>query len=254
MDFVCDIAYCVGNMFSLFFDKLWWKDYGIPLIGTVGIPLVVWILTRYYGADKAEERKELRQLRDNLNLLLNFVGFNIISLFSINRYTTKLSLQINNNTLNIVQLEKEGFFDVLFFSDLLRDIDIKKYAQCLSKDDRYLQNLIMIKNLNYQIDIAIKHRNDIVNDISKCENSDVKYARITAFVEASQKDLYHLNNKIDAGIKKAKEFINETKTLESKFNNLKLITIDFDDNDFYKKAKKEYEQFLNQLKDNENDQ
>lgn len=66
MDFVCNIPSGIGNILSFLFDKFWWKDYGIPLIGTVGVPLVVWILTRYYGADKAEERKEIRQLKDNL--------------------------------------------------------------------------------------------------------------------------------------------------------------------------------------------
>ena len=53
------------------FKPLWWKDYGIPLLEAVAVPLLVWFLTWYYGAEKAEERKEKRELRDNLNLLLS---------------------------------------------------------------------------------------------------------------------------------------------------------------------------------------
>ena len=159
-----------------------------------------------------------------------------------------MSLQINNDTLDAIKLEKEGFFDALFFNDLLKEIDITKYSQCLSKDDNYLQNLIKIKNLNYQIDRAIKHRNNIVNDISNCENNEIKYARIISFVESSQKDLYDLNTKIDFGLKLGKELIDETKALESKFDDLKLIKVDFDNDDFYKKTTSECEQFLNTQK------
>lgn len=242
MDFICDICSFIGN--SFIFDKIWWKDYGIPLLGSILIPTSVW----YFGSVRAEKQKELKDLRDNLNLLLNLVGLNIVGLLSINRHTTKMSLQINNNTLDATLLEKEGFFDALFFNDLLKNIDITKYSSCLSKDDNYLQNLITLKNLNYQIDTAIKHRNQIVNDISKCENSDIRDARITSFVESSQKDLYDLNTKIDFGLKLGKEFIDETKALESKFDDLKLIKVDFDNDDFYKKATSECEQFLNTQK------
>ena len=114
-----------GFINSFLFDGKWWKDYGIPFI----IPLLVWHLTRFYGADKAEERKELKELRDNLNLLLNLVGINIVGLLSINRYTTKMLLQINNDILDAVKLEKDGFFNALFFNDLLKNIDITKYSQ-----------------------------------------------------------------------------------------------------------------------------
>lgn len=246
---------CLVNIWNSFinsflFDGPWWKDYGIPLLGAIAIPMLVWYLTRFYGADKAEERKELKELRDNLNLLLNLVGINIVGLLSINKYTTKMSLQINNDILDAVKLEKDGFFNALFFNDLLKNIDITKYSQCISKDDNYLQNLIKLKNLNYQIDTAIKHRNNIINDISRCENSDVKYARITSFVEESQKDLHDLNAKIDFSLKLGKEFIDETKALENKFDNLKLIKVDFDNNEFYKKAKEEYELYLKNLEMN----
>lgn len=225
----------------------WWRDIWLPAAGAILIPVAIAFFTWWFGASRAEKQKELKKLRDNLNLLLNLVGVNIVSLLSTSRYTTKMSLQINDNTLDTIKLEKEGFFNALFFNDLLKDIDVTKYAQCLSENDNYLKDLITIKNLNYQIDAAIRHRNNIVNDISNCENNDIKYARITSFLEESQKDLYDLNTKIDFSLKLGKEFINETKALEGKFNNLKLIKIDFDNDEFYKKAKKEYEQFLNEL-------
>ena len=232
-----------------YFTYDWFKDIWLPAAGAILIPVAIAFFTWWFGASRSEKQKELRELRDNLNLLLNLVGINIVALLSTHRRTTKMSLQINNDTLDAIKLEKEGFFDVLFFNDLLKEIDITKYSQCLSKDDNYLQNLIKIKNLNYQIDRAIKHRNNIVNDISNCESNEIKYARIVSFVESSRKDSYDLNTKIDFGLKLGKEFIDETKALESKIDNLKLIKIDFDNDDFYKKATSECEQFLNTQKD-----
>lgn len=232
-----------------YFTYDWFKDIWLPAAGAILIPVAIAFFTWWFGASRSEKQKELKELRDNLNLLLNLVGINIVSLLSTHRYTAKMSLQLNNDTLDAIKLEKEGFFDALFFNDLLQEIDITKYSQCLSKDDNYLQNLIKIKNLNYQIDRAIKHRNNIVNDISNCESNEIKYARIVSFVESSRKDLYDLNTKIDFGLKLGKEFIDETKALESKIDNLKLIKIDFDNEDFYKKATSECEQFLNTQKD-----
>ena len=52
----------------------WWKDIIIPTTGAIGMPLLVWVLTWYYGAGRAEKQKELRVLRDNLNLLYLFVS------------------------------------------------------------------------------------------------------------------------------------------------------------------------------------
>lgn len=228
----------------------WGKDYGIPLLGAIAIPLLVWHLTRFYGADKAEERKELKELRDNLNLLLNLVGINIIALLSNKRFVLKMEKQLEQDKIDLLKLEKKYFFNKIFFNDLLQQIDITNYTQCLRVDEQYLNNLITLKNINFQIHQIISNRNNVLADIANCENSDVKYARISAFVEESQKDLHDLNAKIDFSLKLGKEFINETKALENKFNNLKLIKVDFDNDEFYKKAQDEYELYLKNLEMN----
>ena len=75
MIFIC---YIWSNfIISLIVDTNWWKNFGLSLLGSVGVPLTIWLLTRYYGADKAEERKELKELRNNLNLLLSLLYSNI---------------------------------------------------------------------------------------------------------------------------------------------------------------------------------
>ena len=154
------------------------KDYGIPFI----IPLLVWWLTWFYGAGRAEKQKELGELRDNLNLLLNLVGINIVGLFSIKRFIVKMEKQLEQDKVDIVELEKNDFFNKIFFNDFLRQIDIAKYTQCLKVDEQYLNNLITLKSVNFQIHQIILNRNNVLEDIANCENIDMKQSRIEAFI------------------------------------------------------------------------
>jgi len=159
MDFVCDIASCVGNMFSFFFDKLWWKDYGIPLIGTVGIPLVVWILTRYYGADKAEERKELRQLKNNLSFLTSIICENIKKFLAL-RIRTAEVIEIESRTEGyITQPEFETIFGSLIVADYFEIIDIEKYVPCLKYNSDFISSLLLLKNIMQMLHRKIEVRN-----------------------------------------------------------------------------------------------
>ena len=120
---------CLDEMLSSFlncflFDKLWWKDYGIPLIGTVGIPLVVWILTRYYGADKAEERKELRQLRDNLTFLKAIIRENTKKFLALRERTAAVVDIESRQEGFVVQQELELIFSSLIVTDYFEILDI----------------------------------------------------------------------------------------------------------------------------------
>ena len=98
---------CLVNIWNSFinsflFDGPWWKDYGIPLLGAIAIPMLVWLLTWFYGAGRAEKQKELEKLRDNLNLLLNLVGINIVALLSNKRFVVKMEKQLEQDKLDLV--------------------------------------------------------------------------------------------------------------------------------------------------------
>ena len=209
----------------------WGKDYVIPFI----IPLLVWLLTWFYGAGRAEKQKELEKLRDNLNLLLNLVGINIVALLSNKRFVVKMEKQLEQDKLD------------LFFNDLLQQIDITNYTQCLRVDEQYLNNLITLKNINFQINQTISNRNNVLADIANCENMNIKQSRIESFIYDNKSNIKMLSNKMNLGIKASMELIEETENLEKKISNLKLIKVDFDNNEFYKKAKEEYELYLKNL-------
>lgn len=246
---------CLVNIWNSFinsflFDGPWWKDYGIPLLGAIGVPMLVWLLTWFYGAGRAEKQKELEKLRDNLNLLLNLVGINIVALLSNKRFVVKMEKQLEQDKLDLVELEKNDFFNKIFFNDLLQQIDITNYTQCLRVDEQYLNNLITLKNINFQINQTISNRNNVLADIANCENINIKQSRIESFIYDNKSNIKMLSNKMNLGIKASMELIEETENLEKKISNLKLIKVDFDNNEFYKKAKEEYELYLKNLEMN----
>ena len=87
-------------------------------------------------------------------------------------------------------------------------------------------------------------------DIANCENINIKQSRIESFIYDNKSNIKMLSNKMNLGIKASMELIEETENLEKKISNLKLIKVDFDNNEFYKKAKEEYELYLKNLEMN----
>ena len=107
MDFVCDICSFIVN--SFIFDKIWWKDYGIPLLGSILIPSSVW----YFGSVRAEKQKELRELRNNLNLLLSVCLDAIDKLKSLRIRIIKISKIEDKKIENITDEELQEIANVL---------------------------------------------------------------------------------------------------------------------------------------------
>ena len=64
----------------------WWKDIWLPAAGAIAIPLLVWWLSWLFGASRAEQQKELRDLRNNLNLLSSILLSTFQSLLSLKEY------------------------------------------------------------------------------------------------------------------------------------------------------------------------
>ena len=65
----------------------WWKDIIIPAMGAIGIPIIVWLLTKHYGMDKAEERKLKQSISDNANYLLAVLHKSIFDFKEITEQT-----------------------------------------------------------------------------------------------------------------------------------------------------------------------
>ena len=244
MDFVCDICSCIGN--SFIFDKIWWKNYGIPLIGAIAVPLLIWGLTWYYGAEKAEERKEKRELRDNLNLLLSILLSTFKSLLSLKEHFEDFQKVY---PLNVSSYDKMNKIDKCLFIDLpiLNTIDVSKYSPCINAYGNFVIDLMNIKQGCCILNGMILHRNEILKSIGSCEDKHTKGLRIFDFVaEDSDSNLSNLNitNKL---ILEIKELIDKINTLETKIKNLKVEKVTFDEKQLA--LFKEIEEFFNKTKD-----
>ena len=144
MIFIC---YIWSNfIISLIVDTNWWKNFGLSLLGSVGVPLTIWLLTRYYGADKAEERKELKELRNNLNLLLSLLYSNIEKM-SILREHLLCVIDIERRNNIIYPNELNMIFSNLIAENYFEIIDITKYASCIAYDKDFVFNLVQLKNI-----------------------------------------------------------------------------------------------------------
>lgn len=250
---------CLDEMLSSFlncflFDKLWWKDYGIPLIGTVGIPLVVWILTRYYGADKAEERKELRQLRDNLNLILSISLDAISKLIAVKKTWLTLNeiekkYETNLWTMSLDQISKHDWTVISQIYMLPMELDmvnIANYSPCIAISENYVIHLIQLISACKILVFKIEIRNSDLHKISECTDIELKQSLIRERINI---DIYEFKNfieNLDCNIIALKYFIEETKNFENKYNGMKLDNIIYTE-----EIKKYFREIENNLKSKE---
>lgn len=180
---------CVCDCLCFFFDKTWWKDYGIPLLGAVAIPLLVWFLTWYYGAEKAEARKEKRDLRDNLNFLVS------VSLASINglkflheklhevetKERTALDA-IANKLANADSINSDDICFGFLYDNVFKAVEEAKYASCISYNKDIVVDIVRVKSLLSSTEQYVNHRNGVVKSLSECENMNIKGQRIFSFI------------------------------------------------------------------------
>lgn len=212
-------------MFSFFFDKLWWKDYGIPLIGTVGVPLVVWILTRYYGADKAEERKELKELKNNLNLLL------AICFDTMNKLIALHKTIVTNHTIeqgkNINPFSKEALSvrSVYTLPTKMDVLNISNYSACIEYSENYVLMLLNTISAVNIINFKLERRNFYASLIDPREEIDKRIQCFQTLVNYDLQEYEDFLKHIDGDILLIRNFISETKALEKKIKGLKLDNI-----------------------------
>ena len=222
MDCFCCILDKLCNCFL--FNGNWWKDYGIPLLGTVAIPLVVWRLTRYYGADEAEKRKERRELCDNLNLLLSVCFASIGRMETLRKEFLYLhNIEKDNGVLSNKTLMSE-ISKVFLSPNDFNDIDIAKYSTCIQYSQNYVLNLLNLKNGFAIKDFMLEHRNQTLKEAMDSSNSNWA-ENIKEFIRWDFNEFERVLTHIEAMIMCLRDFITETKELETKMDDLKLDSI-----------------------------
>lgn len=232
----------------------WFRDIWIPGAGAILIPVAVAFFTWWFGASRTEKQKELKDLRDNLNLLSSILLSTFKSLLLLKKNFENFQKVY---PLNVSPYEKMNKIDKCLFVDfpILNTIEIAKYSPCIKVYGNFVIDLTNIKQGCYILNELIEHRNEILKSIGSCEDKHAKGLRIFDFVaEDSEGNLSNLmrTNKL---ILEIKEIIDKINTLETKIKNLKLEKVTFDKNSLqqFEKIKKEINKFEHKPKEREND-
>ena len=245
---------CLVNIWNSFinsflFDGPWWKDYGIPLLGAIAIPMLVWLLTWFYGAGRAEKQKELEKLRDNLNFILS------VSLDTISKL-----ISLRNTWINLIEIEKT-YKDTLWNMDIstitkddwniiaqtymvpmgLDMVNVTNYSSCIAVSENYVLHLIKLISAYKIVLFKIDGRNLDLRRISTCENLYQKNILTKERIDIDLRESEMFIQTLEFEITCLRDFIRETKELENKYKGLKLDTI---------KYSEDYKDYFKEMEDN----
>ncbi len=233
----------IWNVFvnSFFFDGKWWKDYGIPLLGAIAVPMLIWLLTWFYGAGRAEKQKELTELRDNLNLLISLLCGYATSLFTLRRKIIQIQQKMKQIKNLIEHIDNPSLFSRFTSRSFLERLDVAKYSPCLQYDEDFLVILMRIQDMAHQLDYLCEDRNNSLRSMVACEDAEAAANRYLSFLMDQPFNLDQMLNLIDACLYQEYNFFTRIKNIESHIKGLKLNTIEMDDPSFFEKIKQEYE-------------
>ena len=223
------------------------KNFGLSLLGSVGVPLTIWLLTRYYGADKAEERKELKELRNNLNLLLSLLYSNIEKM-SILREHLLCVIDIERRNNIIYPNELNMIFSNLIAENYFEIIDITKYASCIAYDKDFVFNLVQLKNIMQIIHKKIVAKNKWVEKLGPLDELSKNTKAILHTIKQDYEGNVIFLYEIDNLILKCQKMVEKIENLPNNIKNLKLnsLTLPNMDFEFFQKIKQEYEELEKQ--------
>lgn len=207
----------------------WWKDIIIPLIGAIAVPLLIWGLTWYYGAEKAEERKAKRELRDNLNLLLS------VCLDAISKLTSLRSSLLKIANIENKKIEEITKYDIREIAKVLSSpidfslINVANYSPCIAYSENYVLDLLKIISALKIKDFKIDHHNYQIKSISETQDLSSKIIKLKEVIDIEAKELPKFIKEIEGLIILLRNFIATSKDLENKIKRLKLDNIKFND-------------------------
>ena len=125
----------------------WFKDIIIPAAGAIAIPVLIW----WFGAEKAEERKNQRLLNERLNYLyaiLYISNQNLDSVLNQTKYEERvLHAYIKRNWVE--------------FPDIFDAVIVKDYSLASYYDINILKNLTEAKNEYKKLQLAIDKLSEI---------------------------------------------------------------------------------------------
>ncbi len=203
----------------------WVTEFIIPTVGAIAIPVLIW----YFGSSRAESQKELRQLRDRLNLLLSLCLDGIFKLISLRETFCQLLEIERKNSDEIYEDDLQKIIRVYISPIDFSAINIVDYSQCIAYSGNYVINLVKILSAIKIKDFKIEHHNFQVKFIAECSDLKLKMHKLQELIKIEQKELPDNIKDIETTILFIRDFIAETKGLESKIKDLKLDDVIYSD-------------------------
>lgn len=207
----------------------WSKDIIIPLTGAILIPIAIAFFTWWFGASRAEQQKELRQLRDNLNLLLSVCFDALEKLATLRKSLLKVEEIEQSGTIDPLSDKANKITNVYISPIDFSIIKVANYSRCIAYSENYVLTLLRVMSAIEINNLYLENRNSYVRAIS---SQNTLEERIRAFCDVLGLDKKWLKNElntIESAIIFIHDFIKETKDLENKIKKLKLDSIKYSD-------------------------
>ncbi len=220
---MCDIYNCLKEMICFHSLWEWFSDILIPLAGAVAIPVMIW----YFGSEKAEERKELKELKNNLNLLLA-ICFNTMNKLITLRQTIVINHIIEQDK-NIDPFSKEALqlTSVYTLPTKMNVLNISNYSACIEYSENYVLMLLDAISAVNIINFKLERRNFYASLIDPREDLNKRILCFQTLVNYDLQEYEGFLKYIDGDILLIRDFIKQTKDLEKKIKGLKLDNITY---------------------------
>lgn len=220
---MCDIYNCLKEMICSHSLWEWFKDIIIPTAGAVAIPVMVW----YFGSVRAEEQKELRQLRDKLNLLLSLCLDSIFKLISLRSTLYQIS-EIEKRDVGKIYEEDIRKITQVYLSPIdFSAINVADYSSCIAYSENYVIDLIKILSAMKIKDFKIEHHNFQIKSIAECSDLSQKILKLKELISIERNEFPQFIKETEEAILFIRNFIKQTKDLEKKIKGLKLDNITY---------------------------
>ena len=207
----------------------WFRDIWLPAAGAILIPVTIAFFTWWFGASRAEKQKELRELRDNLNLLLSFCLDTISKLTDLRISLLKISDIENKKIEEITNEDVQEIAKVLSSPIDFSIINVADYSPCIAYSENYVLDLLKIISALKIKDFKIDHHNYQIKSISETQDLSSKIIKLKEVIDIEAKELPKFIKEIGGLIILLRNFIATSKDLENKIKGLKLDNIKFND-------------------------
>lgn len=207
----------------------WFRYIWLPAAGAILIPVAIAFFTWWFGASRAEKQKELRELRDNLNLLLSFCLDTISKLTDLRISLLKISDIENKKIEKITNEDVREIAKVLSSPIDFSIINVADYSPCIAYSENYVLDLLKIISALKIKDFKIDHHNYQIKSISETQDLSSKIIKLKEVIDIEAKELPKFIKEIGGLIILLRNFIATSKDLENKIKGLKLDNIKFND-------------------------